>query len=141
MENEIYGYFLRLSSDEFFKQVLNIKKYYSGISRHWGRGTKILFLKNTPNGDAFVAFGTIEKVEHLWELSPEEEAYMHENNWKRCLTFSQLDAFEIPLRVKDSPFAGDKRKGGFLHGVKVSLGTISDIIDLAEIQAEKAGES
>ena len=43
--------------------------------RGWRRETPILLAKKTEAGDSFIGYGVVGKVEMLWELPPEEEAY------------------------------------------------------------------
>ena len=74
-EEQNYGYILRISTDDWLDQVYELKKYYSGVMRGWKRNTSILLAKKTEVGDSFIGYGVIGKVELLWELSPEEEAY------------------------------------------------------------------
>lgn len=77
-----YGYILRISEDDWEKQVFEIEKYYTAVRRRWHRGTNILLARKKDVGDSFIGYGVVGKVKHLWELSPEEEAYCQENNWK-----------------------------------------------------------
>ena len=86
MEEENYGYILRISQDDWEKQVFEIKKYYTAVRRKWHRGTNILLARKTDVGDSFIGYGVVGKVEHLWELSPEEEAYCQVKTDSRCFT-------------------------------------------------------
>ena len=74
-EDQNYGYILRLSTEDWRDQVYELKKYYSGVMRGWKRETPVLLAMKTEAGDSFIGYGVVGKVEHLWELSPEEEAY------------------------------------------------------------------
>ena len=121
IEEENYGYILRISRDEWEKQVFEIKKYYTAVRRKWHRGTNILLARKTEVGDSFIGYGVVGKVEHLGELSPEEEAYCQENNWKVVITFKGLTFL-----------AGDPRKGSFLHGARLSEQQTDDILEAAE---------
>ena len=131
-EGENYGYILRISTDEWVDQVYELKKYYSGVMRGWRRDTPILLAKKTDVGDSFIGYGVIGKIELLWELPPEEEAYCRENNWKCALTFKALDRFEKPYPIKESPLAEDARKGSFLHGARLKKDEVGAILDAAE---------
>lgn len=136
-EEQNYGYILRISTDDWLDQVYELKKYYSGVMRGWKRNTSILLAKKTEVGDSFIGYGVIGKVELLWELSPEEEAYCKENNWKCALTFKALNRFEKPYPIKKSILAEDPRKGSFLHGARLSEDTVDAILDAAEAHQQE----
>lgn len=131
-EEQNYGYILRISTDSWRDQVFELKKYYSGVMRGWKRDTQILLAKKTEVGDSFIGYGVVGKVEMLWELSPEEEAYCRENNWRCALTFKALNGFERPYPIKESILAEDPRKGSFLHGARLTEDQVDEILDAAE---------
>ncbi len=131
-EVENYGYILRISTDEWLDQVYELKKYYSGVVRGWRRETPILLAKKTALGDSFIGYGIVGKIEQLWELPPEEEAYCRENKWKCALTFKALNRFEKPYPIKESSLAEDARKGSFLHGARLAKDEVDAILDAAE---------
>ncbi|OGD44465.1 hypothetical protein A3K69_00170 [Candidatus Bathyarchaeota archaeon RBG_16_57_9] len=126
------GYILRVSSDEWVDQIFQLKKYYSGIMRNWRRGTPILFARKTEAGDSFLGYGVTDKVEMLWEMTPEEEDYCRENKWKCALTFQPLVKFQRPLPIRETLLAGDKRKGSFLHGAMLPEEQVDSILEQAE---------
>jgi hypothetical protein len=131
-EEQNYGYILRISTDSWRDQVFELKKYYSGVMRGWKRDTQILLAKKTEVGDSFIGYGVVGKVEMLWELSPEEEAYCRENNWRCALTFKALNGFERPYPIKESILSEDPRKGSFLHGARLTEDQVDEILDAAE---------
>jgi hypothetical protein len=135
-EEQNYGYILRISTDSWRDQVFELKKYYSGVMRRWKRDTQILLAKKTDVGDSFIGYGVVGKVEMLWELSPEEEAYCRENNWRCALTFKALNGFERPYPIKESILAEDPRKGSFLHGARLTEDQVDEILDAAEAHQE-----
>ena len=126
------GYILRVSTDDWVEQIFEIKKYYSGIMRNWKRGTPILLAKKTEAGDSFLGYGVTDKVEMLWEMSPEEENYCRENNWRCALTLKPLIRFKNPYPIKETFLAEDKRKGSFLHGAMLMEGQVDEILEHAE---------
>jgi len=129
---ENHGYILRISSDDWVDQVYELKKYYSGVMRSWKRETPILFAKKTDVGDSFIGYGIVEKVEFLWELTPEEEAYCRDNNWRCALSFKTLRKFEDPYPIKESILSEDPRKGSFLHGARLTEEQMDTILEAAE---------
>ena len=131
-EDQNYGYILRLSTEDWRDQVYELKKYYSGVMRGWKRETPVLLAMKTDAGDSFIGYGVVGKVEHLWELSPEEEAYCRENNWKCALTFKALNRFERPYPIKESLLSEDPRKGSFLHAARLTEDQVDALLDAAE---------
>ncbi len=131
-EEQNYGYILRISTDDWLNQVYELKKYYSGVMRNWRKETPILLAKKTDVGDSFIGYGVVGKVEFLWELPPEEEAYCRENNWKCALAFKTLNKFEKPYPIKDTFLADDPRKGSFLHAVRLTEDQVNAVLDAAE---------
>ena len=137
-EDQNYGYILRLSTEDWRDQVYELKKYYSGVMRGWKRETPVLLAMKTDAGDSFIGYGVVGKVEHLWELPPEEEAYCRENNWKCALTFKALNRFERPYPIKESLLSEDPRKGSFLHAARLTEDQVDALLDAAEEYQEKA---
>lgn len=129
---EKYGYILRIATEDWRDQVYELKKYYPGVARAWRRDTPILLAMKTDMGDSFIGYGIIGKVEQLWELPPEEEAYCQENNWRCALTFKSLFSFENPYPIKESILSEDPRKGSFLHGARLPESQVDTILKAAE---------
>lgn len=126
------GYILRVSTEEYEEQIFHLSKYYSGIMRNWKRGTPILLARKREHGDSFLGYGITVKVEMLWEMSVEEEAYCKENNWKCALTFKPIIRFKKPFPLKETFLANDKRKGSFLHGALLREEQVDTILEDAE---------
>ena len=132
VSDENPGYILRVSTDDWVEQIFEIKKYYSGIMRNWKRGTPILLAKKTDVGDSFLGYGITDKVEMLWEMTPEEENYCRENNWRCALTLKPLIRFNKPYPIKETFLADDPRKGSFLHGAMLVEVKVDEILEQAE---------
>jgi hypothetical protein len=132
VSDENPGYILRVSTDDWVEQIFEIKKYYSGIMRNWKRGTPILLAKKTDVGDSFLGYGITDKVEMLWEMTPEEENYCRENNWRCALTLKPLIRFKNPYPMKGTFLADDPRKGSFLHGAMLMERQVDEILEQAE---------
>jgi len=131
-QEENPGYILRISTDEWLKQVYELKKYYPGITRRWKRGTVILLARKAEEGDSFIGYGVVDKVEMLWELPPEEEAYARERGWKAAISFKTLFRFERPYPIKKSILADDPRKGRTWHGARLTEDQVDAILEAAE---------
>jgi hypothetical protein len=132
------GYVLRISHEDLVNQVFNLGKYYSGVQRNFIRGTPLLFAAKSEGGDSIVGYGVVDKIEYLWEMTPEEEAYAREHGWKVALTLRGATRFGTPLLIKNSLLKDDKRKGFYLHGAKLSEGTIDALLEQAEEIQEAA---
>jgi len=131
-EEENPGYILRISTDEWLEQVYRLKKYYSGVMRGWKRGTVILFAKKAEAGDSFIGYGVVDKVEMLWEMTPEEEEYSREHGWRCALGFNALLKFDKPYPIDESILRDDRRKGRYLHGARLSEEEVDEILEAAE---------
>jgi len=123
------GYVLRIAHEDLVNQVFSLGKYYSGIQRNFIRGTPLLFAAKSEGGDSVVGYGVVDKAEFLWEMTPEEEAYAREHGWKIALTLRGATRFKNPLLIKNSLLKDDKRKGAYLHGAKLSEGTIDALLE------------
>jgi hypothetical protein len=126
------GYVLRIAHEDLVNQVFSLEKYYSGIQRNFIRGTPLLFAAKSESGDSFVGYGVVDKIEYLWEMTPEEEAYAREHGWKVGLTLRAATRFRTPLLIKNSLLKDDKRKGAYLHGAKLTEDTMDALLEQAE---------
>jgi hypothetical protein len=126
------GYVLRISTEEWLKQVFERGKYYSGVMRKWRRGTPILLAKKAGASDCFVGYGVVDKVEMLWEMTPEEEEYSKGHSWRCSLTFRGLTRLETPYPIKESILKEDKRRGMLLHGAMLTEEQVDAILEAAE---------
>jgi hypothetical protein len=130
--NDRYGYILRVKHEDWAQQVFELNKYYSGIIRRWKKGSPILLAMKTEKGDSFVGYGITDKTEMLWEMTPEEEQYCKENNWRCAITFHPLIRFENPLPIKETFLANDDRKGRYLHGASLNETQVEILIEQAK---------
>ena len=143
-ENSVNGYVLRISREEFAELVFNTGKYYTGLLRDYKRGTPVIFAKaESVDGkkktvDCLIGYGVVDKVEMLWEMSPEEEDYCRGHGWKVSLTLKGAKRFIKPLPIKESALKTDKRRGAFLHGAKLTEETIDGLLEQAEQAQETA---
>ncbi len=126
------GYVLRIAHEDLVNQVFSLGKYYSGVQRNFIRGTPLLFAAKSEGGDSIVGYGVIDKIEHLWEMTPADEVYAKEHGWKLGLTLRGATRLGTPLLIKNSLLKDDKRKGAFLHGAKLSEETINTLLEQVE---------
>lgn len=130
MEN----YILRISKDEWEKQVFAIKSYYAGVRRDWEPNAKILLVKKTESGDAFIGYAMIKSVADLQEMSDEEKDMCINNNWNKKLSFGKLVRFESPVPVKDTVVSKWGQRGALLHGAPISEADIESIVKAAKVK-------
>jgi len=127
------GYVLRIGNEDLETQVFNIGKYYSGAIRDFKRGTPILFARKVgPLGDSIIGYGVVDKVENLWEMTPEEEDYCRAHGWKLALTLGGTTHLNHVLPLSQSALKEDRRRGAFLHGAKLSETLIDTLLMEAE---------
>jgi hypothetical protein len=131
-ENQANGCILRISNETLEKQVFEISKYYTGVIRRFVRGTPVIFAAKAAGRDSFIGYGVVDKVEYLWEMTPEEETYAREHGWKMGLTLRNLVKFPKPLPIKETIMVSDKRRGAFLHGAMLGEDQVDSILEAAE---------
>lgn len=130
MEN----YILRIIKDDWEKQVFAIKAYYAGVRRDWKTDAKILLIKNTEAGDAFIGYAVIKNITGLEEMSDGEKDMCIDNNWNKKLSFGKLVRFEPHVLVKDTVVSNWGQKGALLHGAPVSETDTGSIIKMAKVK-------
>jgi len=130
----VENYILRISKDEWEKQVFAIKSYYAGVRREWEPNAKILLVKKTESGDAFIGYATIKKVADLEEMGDEEKDMCINNNWNKKLSFGKLVRFQPPVLVKDTVVSKWRQKGALLHGAPISDTDIESIVKVAKVK-------
>ncbi|MEM2914213.1 MAG: hypothetical protein QXH91_02250 [Candidatus Bathyarchaeia archaeon] len=134
-ESESYSpnnFILRITREEWFKQVFKIKKYYPGIGRHWEAGGVILLARKTENGDSFVGYGVLEKFVERNQLPEKERVECENMGWKGVLVFEELYKFEPPLPIKETFLSGSNARGRCLHGYPLTQKQVKSILDKAK---------
>ncbi|MBE0511627.1 hypothetical protein IBX38_01085 [Candidatus Bathyarchaeota archaeon] len=126
------GYILRISRDEWVKQVFDLKKYYVGVRRRWEPGLTIFFARKAEKGDSFLGFGLIENVQGLEELSEEERSECEKWGWKHALNFKNVLKFEPPLPIKETLIKEVGLRGSRLHGYRLTSEQVRSILSKAE---------
>lgn len=125
------GYILRISRDEWLKQVFEKRKYYPGLVRKWSPGMTILLARKTEQGDSFIGYGVIGGIFKPSEASKEEQEYCLANGWKCILSFKELVRFEEPLPLKRTFLKNDKRRGRLFHALPLTLGQVDSVLEAA----------
>jgi len=129
----IGGYILRITREEWFHQVFELKKYYPGVRRTWTPGLMVILAKKMEAGDSFVGYGTIGGFVELENL-PEGERKMCESmGWKGAIIFDSLFKFDPPLPIKETVLHDSKAKGRYLHGFPLTNDQLDSILSKAEV--------
>jgi hypothetical protein len=126
------GYILRITRDEWVKQVFDLKKYYVGVRRRWESGLTIFFAREAEKGDSFLGRGVIERVQELDELSEEERSECDEYGWNHALNFKDVVKFEPPLPIKETIVKDVGLWGNRLHGYPLTSEQVRSILSRAE---------
>jgi hypothetical protein len=126
------GYILRITRDEWVKQVFDLKKYYVGVRGRWEPGLTIFFARKAEKGDSFLGFGLIENVQGLEELSVEERSECEKWGWKHALNFKNVVKFEPPLPIKETLIKEVGLRGSRLHGYRLTSEQVRSILSKAE---------
>lgn len=113
---------LRISRDEWVKQVFEVKKYYTAMRRvkGWEIGSMVIFLKKVEKADSLIGYGVIEGIETLDDMSEDEKAMCQKHGWKVAIRFSDLEKFEPPKPLKETTIGEWDVKGRLLHGRTLS---------------------
>lgn len=126
--SEIGGYILRIKDEQWVNHVFDMAIYYSSLNRKWSSGQTILFIHNSPLGDAFVGYGVISRDRQKRYLPEEEKAQCERGGWKRAVEFKYVVRFEKPLLIRETILASSKLRGKFFHGLKLSAEQVQVIV-------------
>ncbi len=126
------GYILRITRDEWVKQVFDIKKYYVKVRGRWEPGLTIFFARKAEKGDSFLGYGVIGSIQELGELSEEEKSECEKWGWKRALNFKSVVRFEPPLPIKETVIKDVGLWGSRLHGYRLTSAQVQSILSKAE---------
>lgn len=113
---------LRISKDEWVRQVFGVKRYYTGMRsvKGWEINSKVIFLKKVGKADSIIGYGVIAGIETLDDMRKDEKAMCHKEGWKMAVRFSDLKKFDSPKPVKETIIGGWDVKGRLLHGRTLS---------------------
>jgi len=125
---ETGGYILRISRDEWVKQVFNLKRYYAGVRRRWEPGLTILFAHKAEKGDSFLGYGVIESVLKTEELSEKERTECKKYGWNRAINFKDIRKFHPPLPIKETVIKDVGVRGNRLHGFPLTSAQVQSIL-------------
>jgi hypothetical protein len=130
--NSPNNFILRITREEWFKQVFSIKKYFPGISRRWESKGTILLVRKTENGDSFVGYGVLDEFVKREMLPDEKRKECETMGWKGVLIFKELYRFEPPLKIKDTVIGTSKAKGKCFHGFPLTQEQVDSVHQTAK---------
>lgn len=130
--NSPNSFILRITREEWFKQVFLIKKYFPGISRRWEPNSVILLVRKAENGDSFVGYGVLDEFVKREMLPDEKRAKCETMGWKGVLVFKELYKFEPPLKIKDTILRTSKARGKCFHGFPLTQEQVNSILETAK---------
>jgi len=126
------SYILRITKEEWFRQVFSIKKYYPGVRRRWEPNAKILLVRNSKNGDSFVGYGTLQEYTKKDLLQVDEQKECESMRWTGALFFNELFKFDPPLLLKETFLSGSRVRGRCLHGYPLNERQVDLILNRAK---------
>jgi len=126
------SYILRITRDEWVRQVFSIKKYYPGIRRKWKLGAPILFVHRVEDGDSFIGYGVLGRIQKREELSNREKEECERMGWWGALNFEKVVRFEPPLLIKDTWLGAERARGKCLHGFPLLPSQVESILNKAK---------
>jgi len=130
-ESGLQGYILRITKDEWVRQVFDRKRYYAGVKRKWEPGLTILFARKAEKGDSFLGYGIIESVLKTEELSEKERAECKKYGWNRVINFKNIVKLDPPLPIKETVIKDVGVRGNRLHGFPLTSTQIQSILNKA----------
>ena len=126
------SFILRITRDEWYRQVFTIKKYYPGIGRRWEPGGVILLARNAEKGDSFVGCGILDRFVGRDVLPEDKKRECEMMGWKGELVFSELYRFEPPLPIKQTILSVSRARGKCFHGYPLTQRQVEAILATAK---------
>jgi len=129
------GYILRISREEWYRQVFSIKKYFPGVSRRWKPREVIFLARKAEKGDSLVGYGVIGKFVEK-DLLPEDRRKECEMmGWRGAIVFSELYKVSPPVPIKETILAASKARGRYFHGYTLTREEVESLLRTIEKKA------
>jgi len=126
--NSPRSYILRISREEWYRQVFSIKKYFPGVPRKWESGGIIFLARKAEKGDSLIGYGIIGKFVKR-ELLPEDRRKECERmGWKGAIIFSELYKIDPPLPIKETILSAAKARGRYFHGYPLTKDQVESVL-------------
>lgn len=110
------GYVLRITKEEWYRQVFSIKKYFPGVPRRWDPGGIIFLVRKAEKGDSLIGYGVIERFVKRNLLPEFRRKECEKMGWKGAIIFSELYRIEPPVPVKQTVLGAVGVSGSYLQG-------------------------
>ncbi len=122
------SYILRISKEEWYRQVFSIKKYFPGVPRKWEPGGIIFLARKAEKGDSLVGYGVIREFVKR-DLLPEERRKECEMmGWRGAIVFSELYKISPPIPIKETILAASKARGRYFHGYTLTRDEVESLL-------------
>ena len=127
---DLKHHILRISRDEWIRQVYDVGKYYSGMIgvKGWQIGSTVVFLKKVGKKDSVIGHGSIAGIETIDDMSEEEKKMCQENGWKSAVRFADLKKLEPAKPINETAIGKWGARGQYLHGRALSNEELETIL-------------
>ena len=126
------SYILRITREEWYRQVFSIKKYFPGVPRRWETGGIIFLARKTEKGDSLIGYGVIGKFVKRDLLPEDRRKECEEMGWKGAIVFTELYKFDPPIPIKETILSTSKARGRCFHGYPLTKDQVDSILRTAE---------
>jgi len=126
------NYVLRITKEEWYRQVYTIKKYYPGVRRRWDPGGTILLVRKPEKTDSFIGYGIVGDFTKKDQLPEEKRQECVKMGWRGEIAFKELYKFDPPLPIKDTALGGLGAKGKILQGYPLTNEQVQSVLDTAK---------
>ena len=110
------SYVLRITREEWYRQVFSIKRYFPGVPRRWDPGGMIFLVRKAEKGDSLIGYGVIGEFVRREYLPEARRRECEKMGWKGSIVFSELYKIEPPVPIKDTLLGASGARGRYLHG-------------------------
>lgn len=126
------NFILRITREEWLRQVFKIKKYYPGVPRRWEEGGVLLLARKAEEGDSFIGYAVLDRFVRKDLLPPSRRQECEEMRWKGELVFSELYRFEPPVPIKATVLGATSIRGRCFHGYPLTDEQVKSILEIAK---------
>jgi len=122
------SYILRISKEEWYRQVFSIKKYFPGVPRKWEPGGAIFLARKTEKGDSLIGYGIIKEFVKRDLLPEDRRKECEKMGWKGAIVFGELYKIDPPVPIKETILVASKARGRCFHGYPLTKDQIDSIL-------------
>jgi len=122
------SYVLRISREEWYRQVFSIKKYFPGVPRKWKPGGMIFLARKAEKGDSLIGYGVIGEFVKKDLLPENRRKECEKMGWKGAIVFSELYKIDPPVPIKETILGASKARGRYFHGYTLTKDQAESIL-------------